>query len=165
MTYSLFFVPVAMVYFTIGILALILTYGIWKGLGWAWLLSLILATDALVVGGLGALIGAVVGALPIAIYALLIIFLSLYPVRMFCGRMYFTRSFIVPPAPAAWSAASLPPVGPAYGRPSYSSVIQQSYYSWPQRPNQQFVGWGAGVCPSVVRHLNDTSFCDVRHAI
>lgn len=158
--YSFFLVPLAMVYFTIGILAFILTYGIWKGLGWAWLLSLILATDALAVGGFGALMGALAGAFPIAIYALIMIFLGLYPVRMFFGRTYFPRSFVFPPVPVAWAAAPFPSVAPAYGRPAYGSAVQQPYYPGPQSPSQQLVGWGAGVCPSCGASLqNDARFC------
>jgi hypothetical protein len=159
--YSFFLVPIAVAYFTFGILAFILTYGIWKGLGWAWLLSLVLATDALVVGGFSALIGALVVALPIGIYALIIIFLGLYPVRMFCGRA-FPRSFIVPPGPVTWSAAPLPSVGPAYARPAYGSAVQQPYYPMPQLPRQQFVGWGVSACPSCGSPLqNDASFCSM----
>jgi hypothetical protein len=158
--YSFFLVPIAMAYFTLGILALILTYWIWKGLGWAWLLSLILATDAFVVGGFSALIGALVTALPIAIYALIIIFLGLYPVRMFCGRTYFPGSFIVSPVPVTWSAAPLPSVAPPYGRPAFGSAVQQPYYPRSQPPSQHFVGWGAGVCPSCGSPLqNGASFC------
>ena len=158
--YSFFLVPIAVGYFTIGILAFILTYGIWKGLGWAWLLSLILATDALVLGGFSALIGALASALPIAIYALIIICLSLYPVRMFCGRTYFPGSFIVSPVPVTWSATPLPSVAPAYGRPAYGSAAQQPYYPRPQPPSQQLFGWRAGVCPSCGSPLqNDASFC------
>jgi len=154
--YGFFLVPVAIAYFTIGILAFILTYWIWKGLGWAWLLSLILATAALVVGGFSVLIGALASALPTAIYALIIIFLSLYPVRMFCGRTS-SRSFIVPPAPVRWPAGPLPSVASAYGRPAYGSAVQQPYYPWPQ---PQRVGWGAGVCASCGSPLqNDASFC------
>jgi len=157
--YSFFLVPIALAYFTIGILAFILTYWIWKGLGWAWLLSLILATAALVVGGFSVLIGALASALPIAIYALIIIFLSLYPVRMFCGRTS-PRSFIVPPVPVAWPAGPLPSVTPAHGRPAYGAEVQQPYYPWPRPPNQQRVGWGAGVCTSCGSPLQiDASFC------
>ena len=158
--YSFFLVPIAMAYFAIGILALILTYGIWKGLGWAWLSSLILATAALVVGGFSALIGALASALPIAIYALIIIFLGLYPVRMFCGRTYFPGGFIVSPIPVTWSTTPLPSVAPAYGRPAYGSAVQQPYYPRSQPMSQQLVGWGAGVCPSCGSPLqNDASFC------
>jgi len=158
--YSFFLVPIAVAYFTFGILAFILTYGIWKGLGWAWLMSLILATDALVVGGFSALIGALASALPIAIYALIMIFLALYPVRMFCGRTHFPRPFIVPPGPVTWSAAPLPPIAPAYGRPAYGPAVQQPYYPRSQPPSQQLVGWGAGACPSCGSALqNDASFC------
>ena len=158
--YSFFLVPIAMAYFALGILALILTYGIWKGLGWAWLLSLILATTALVVGGFSALIGALASALPIAIYALIIIFLGLYPVRMFCGRTYFPGGFIVSPVPVTWSATPLPSVAPAYGRPAYSSAVQQPYYPRSQPMSQQLVGWGTGVCPSCGSPLqNAASFC------
>ena len=158
--YSFFLVPIAMAYFTLGILALILTYWIWKGLGWAWLLSLILATAALVVGGFSVLIGALASALSIAIYALIIIFLSLSSVRMFCGRTYFPRGFIVSPVPGPWSAAPLPSVAPAYGRPAYGSALQQPYYPGSQPPSQQLVGWGAGVCPSCGSPLqNGASFC------
>jgi hypothetical protein len=158
--YSFFLVPIAMAYFTLGILALILTYWIWKGLGWAWLLSLILATAALVVGGFSVLIGALASALSIAIYALIIMFLSLSSVRMFCGRTYFPRGFIVSPVPGTWSAAPLPSVAPAYGRPAYGSVLQQPYYPGSQPPSQQLVGWGAGVCPSCGSPLQGgASFC------
>ncbi len=157
--YSFFLVPIAIAYFTLGILAFILTYGIWKGLGWAWLLSLILATDALVVGGFSALIGAFASALPTAIYALIMIVLGLYPVRMFYGRTRFPRSFL-PPVPIPWSAAPLPPMTPAYGRSAYGSAVQQPYYPRSQPPGQQLVGWGAGVCPSCGSPLqNDASFC------
>ena len=157
--YSFFLVPIAIAYLTLGILALILTYWIWKGLGWAWLLSLILATDALVVGGFSALIGALATVLPTAIYALILIFLSLYPVRMFFGRTSFPR-FTYPPAPVTWSAAPLPPVAPAYGMPPYGSSVQRPYYPMPQPQNQQFAGWGANVCPVCGSQLqNDLNFC------
>jgi hypothetical protein len=153
-------VPIALAYFTFGILALILTYGIWKGLGWAWLLSLILATDAMVLGGFGALIGALAIALPVAIYGLIMIFLGLSSVRMFCGRTYYPRSFIVPPVPVTWSTAPVPSVAPAYGRPPYGPAVQQPYYPRSQAPSQPLVGWGAGVCPSCGSPLqNDASFC------
>jgi hypothetical protein len=158
--YSFFLVPIAVAYFTFGILAFILTYGIWKGLGWAWHLSLILATAALVVGGFSVLIGALASALSIAIYALIIIFLSLSSVRMFCGRSYFPRGFIVSPVPGTWSAAPLPSVAPAYGRPAYGPALQQPYYPGSQPPSQQLVGWGAGACPSCGSPLqNGATFC------
>ena len=157
--YIFFLAPIAIAYFTLGILALIFTYWIWKGLGWAWLFSLILATDALVVGGFSALIGALATVLPSAIYALIMIFLGLYPVRMFFGRTYFPR-FIFPPVPVTWSAAPLPSMAPPYGVPVYGSPVQQPYYSRSQPQNQQFVGWGASVCPLCGSQLqNGANFC------
>jgi hypothetical protein len=159
--YSFFLVPIAIMYFTIGILAFVLTYWIWRGLGWAWMMSLILATDALVVGGFSALIGALVSALPTAIYALILICLGLYSVRVFCGRIYFPRS-MVSPVPVAWSAAPLPPMAPVYGRSAYGSAVPQPYYPRSQPPGQQLVGWGAGVCRSCGSSLeNDASFCSM----
>jgi hypothetical protein len=173
--------PIALAFFTIGILALILSYGIWKGLGWAWLMSLILATCALVVGGFGALIGALASALPTAIYGLIIIFLGLYPVRMFCARTYIPGTFIFPPVPVTPTAAYVPPVAPA-GHctvPGFSSrtlgahhLVNNSLVGEAQAHAQRVVRhsrWTRAFAPCAAcgsgKHLEHAHSCDIRMRI
>ncbi len=171
--YSIFIIPIAVAFFVFGILALILTWGIWKGKGWAWLMSLILATDAIIVGAFGALIGALAFALPILLYGIILIFLGLYSVRAYCGRTYVSP-YIFPPVPVNWGApppivapppmpAVAPPPPPVYAPPPMAPVQQPYYPPHPPPPAQRIANWNTGPvssCPNCGAQLPyDAMFC------
>ncbi len=160
-TYRLLLPPIAVVWFTFGILACILAGGVWKGKGWALLLSIIFASNALILGVFGLLLGSLLVAVPLAVYALILIFLSLSKVRAYCSRTYMPAPFIFPPVQPAWIAAPPVPAPPAYGRPTYGSTVQQSYYPKPPPAPQQPSAWRtAGTCPSCGTPLqSDASYC------
>ena len=148
--------PFGVAWLTFGLLAFILAAAIWKGKRWSWLLSLILATDALVLGCFGALIGSLAVALPLALYGLVIIFLCLGRVREYFGSTYNPAPFGFPQAPPAWVAPPYPTAPPIY-----APAVTQPYSPRPPPPAQHLAGWGAlGACPSCGVPLQaDATFC------
>ena len=153
--------PIAAAWLTFGILAFILVAVIWKGKAWSWLLSLILATDALVLGGFGVLLGSLTIALPLAVYVLILIFLSLSRVRTYFGRAYVPTPFIFPQVPPAWVTTPPYPAPPVYGPPTHAPAVQQPYSPRAPPPAQHLAGWGpTGACPSCGAPLQaDANFC------
>jgi hypothetical protein len=142
---------------TLGVLALIVAGFVWKGKGWAWLFSFILATDALVLGGFGGLLGSLSVALPIAVYGLILIFLSLTQVRAFCGRTYMPGPFVFAPIAAPRVAAQpILTAPPVYPPTQFAPVVSQSYPPRPLAPFHQ----PAWACPSCGAALQtDAAFC------
>jgi len=156
--YSFLLAPIAVAWFTLGVLAFIVAAFLWKGKGWAWLFGLILATDALVLGGFGLLLGSVAVALPLAVYGLILIFLALNQVRAYCGRTYVPGPFMSPPVPAMVSTAKPMLAAPAYVHPQYGPAVQQPYA--PRLIPAQHPTWTVGTCMSCGAPLQGYgSFC------
>jgi hypothetical protein len=121
-------------------LSFCITYGIWTGRGWSWLFSFILATDAVVVGGFGLLLGSFGNAIPIAIYVL--IYLALPSVRVYFGRSYSFPTAVFPPAPASWPPVPYPTsASPQYTRSVYVAPSQKLQYPGTQPSTQRLGGW------------------------
>ncbi len=157
-TLTFVLVPIGVAWFTFGILAFMLAAVIWKGKGWSWLLSLILATDAVVVGGFALLLGSYAVALPISLYGLTIILLCLGRVRAYFSSTYMPSPFVFPQATPAWVAP------PAYPPTSimYPTASPPSYTSRAPAPAQHLAGRGAvgAACPSCGAPLQaDAGFC------
>ena len=144
-SYSFFVAPIAVGWFTLGTLAFIVAAFICKGKAWAWLFGLVLATDAIVLGGFGLLLGSLAVALPLAAYGLILIFLGLTQVRAYCMPSYIPSPSIFPP---------------------FASIRGRGRVNWPAYPPSQFAPvtqaqatW-IGVCPSCgASILNQDIFC------
>jgi len=89
----------AVLWFTFAVLSFIMAYAIWSSRGWSWVASFIFATNALVVGGFGLLIGSIANAIPIALIALVLISLSLYNVRWYLGGVQGVPAYALHAAP------------------------------------------------------------------
>jgi len=68
----------------LGIISLIIAWGLWTGQGWAWIVTLIFAILGLI-GGIIALI-AVVGIIPVIINILILYYLTRPHVKAFFGK-------------------------------------------------------------------------------
>ena len=149
------------IWVTFGILAFVIALSMWKGKRWSWLLGIILATDALVLGGFGMLLGSILIILPLVIYVVILIFLSMSKVRAYFGQTNMPYAPFFPSVPAAWVAPPPLPTVPAYGSSTYGPVFQQPSGTRPLPPAQRLAGWGTPVtCPSCGASLQtDTSYC------
>ncbi len=144
-----------------GILAFVIALGAWKGKRWSWLLGITLATDAFVLGGFGVLLGSILVVLPLAIYVVILIFLSMSKVRAYFGQTNVPYAPVFPSVPAAWVPPPPIPTVSAYGSSAYGPVLQQPYGTKPPPPAQRLAGWGTPVvCPSCGAPLQtDASSC------
>ena len=155
----------------LGIFSFALAYGLWTGKRWAWTLSVIGAIIGILLGVLtvaGSLVGgsgilaSLSSLVPIALYALILAYLSTRNVRAFFGRLGGV-AFVRPPVPASVGQPYMPPMPPAqspYAQPS----VQQPYYPQPEafpQPAPQPATWGQIACANCgAPNQPGANFCD-----
>jgi len=155
------FLGLAAVAFVLGILSLVLAYGLWKGRRWAWVWSIITAILGLILGIVGlVLVGltlyTVVNIVPIVLYAIILIYLMTPRVRAFFGR---TGGFVVgqPFVPAPPMVQPYPPAP----QPMPQPVAQQPYYPPMAYPQPAPQAYGPTACPRCgAPALPGGYFCD-----
>jgi hypothetical protein len=148
----------------LGIFSFGLAYGLWTGKGWAWILSVIGAIIGIVLGVLtialslvgGSRILASLGSLvPIALYALILAYLSTRNVRAFFGRVSGV-ALVRPAVPASVGQPYVPSTQSPYPQPS----VQQPYYPQPEAFPQPAT-WGTIACASCgAPNQPGANFCD-----
>ena len=89
------------VFAVVGILHLVVAYGIWVGAGWAWWLSIVLA----ILGAIGGLLSFPNGIIATIIYALIIWYFMQRQVKA-----YFGQAPVQAPEPPPAPPPALPPV-------------------------------------------------------
>ena len=132
-SFGFFLVPLIALFFVVGFLSLILSYGLWTGKGWAWVSAIVLAIIGMVTGLIGLLFGSYLNIIPIAFYLMILVYLGTRSVRAFFGH----ASPYWPPGPAF-------PSGP-YPPPPYAPVVQPGYAPSPQSAPPQY---GPGMAPA-----------------
>lgn len=125
--FELFLLPLAFFLLIFGLFAFVLAYGLWTGRGWAWISSMMLAVIGMIVAVVGLFLGSFANVVPLILYALILIYLNTYHVRVFFGRA------------SPWAAAPYPGYPPAPPSPQYAQpplaqppAAQAAYYSQPQ---------------------------------
>ena len=142
-------VPLIALFFVVGFLSFILSYGLWTGRGWAWVSAIVLAIIGVVTGLIGLLFGSYLNIIPIIFYIVILVYLGTRGVRAFFGRAfpYWPPAPVFPPGPypppyapavqpgyAPYPQSAPPSYGPVApsGYPSFSQSVQPPYY-----PEQQ----------------------------
>ncbi|MGA2972920.1 MAG: zinc-ribbon domain-containing protein [Candidatus Bathyarchaeia archaeon] len=151
----------------LGIFSFALAYGLWTGKRWAWTLSVIGAIIGIVLGALIVALSLVAGSgileslailVPIALYVLILAYLSTRNVRAFFGRLGGV-ALVRPAVPAPVGQPYMPPTPPTqppYPQPS----AQQPYYPQPETFPQPAT-WGPIACANCgAPNQPGTNFCD-----
>ncbi len=153
--FELFLLPLALFLLIFGLFAFILAFGLWSGQGWAWVLSIILAVIGLVVSLVGLLLGSFVNIIPLALYAIILLYLNTYHVRAFFGRAPPLAIAPYPgyPPPMPPPVVPAPPAAPAYYAqpPIPPPMPPQAAYPPPVR--QGFMSRRTTMCPSCLSPL------------
>ncbi len=110
-------VPLIVLFFIVGFLSFILSYGLWTGRGWAWISAIVLAIVGVVTSLAGLLFGSYLNIIPAVFYGVILLYLITRGVRAFFGRASYW-----PPAPV-WPAGPYPP--------PYASPVQTGYVPYP----------------------------------
>jgi hypothetical protein len=114
-----FLLPMIVLFFIVGFLSLVLSYGLWTGRGWAWVSAIVLAIIGVVTSLIGLILGSYLNVIPAVFYFVILGYLATRSVRSFFGR-----------APAYWPQAPVFPPGP-YPQ-SYAPVMQTGTAPNPQ---------------------------------
>jgi hypothetical protein len=151
----------------LGIFSFALAYGLWTGKRWAWTLSVIGAIIGIILGVLTVALSLVGGSgivaslsslVPIALYALILAYLSTRNVRAFFGRLGGV-ALVRPAVPASVGQPYVPPTPPTqspYPQPS----VQQPYYPQPEAFPQPAT-WGPIACANCgAPNQPGANFCD-----
>jgi len=118
-SFGFFLVPMIVLFFVVGFLSFILSYGLWTGRGWAWVSAIVLAIIGVVTSFIGLLFGSYLNIIPIVFYVMILVYLGTRNVRAFFGR----GSPYWPPPPAFPSGPYPPPYAPG---------VQPGYAPYPQ---------------------------------
>ena len=118
---SIVLVPLIVLFFVVGFLSFILSYGLWTGRGWAWVSAIFLAIIGIITGLIGLLFGSYLSIIPIIFYGVVLVYLSSRGVRAFFGR-----------ASPYWPPAPVFPPGPYV--PPYAPSVQPGFAPYPQSP-------------------------------
>ena len=133
-SYGYLVLGVGVLWFVFSVFSFVLVYGLWKGQPWGWLVSLVLASDGIIIGALGVLLGIFANALALIVYGVILIYLFFHSVRIFFG--------LVQPYPIPYP----PYVGVT--SPSWNQARSQVAHGQPVYPQfQQMVA--QGVSPGV----------------
>jgi uncharacterized membrane protein (DUF2068 family) len=77
---------VSIILIPLGIAFLVMAYGLWKGKGWAWTITLVLSFIGIALGLASIVTGNVVSILPVIINAIIIYYLYRPDVKVFFGK-------------------------------------------------------------------------------
>jgi hypothetical protein len=149
----------AIIFIGFGLFSFVLAYGLWTGRGWAWILSIVFAIIGLILAASnvilsGFTIESLSNIVPIVLYALILVYLSLSNVRSFFGHGPRFPGFTEPPF-----AQPYPPSPPQTVAQYPQQTFQQpaisqpqappTYAEQPQQPRFQQAGpWGGNACRS-----------------
>ena len=114
-----FLLPMIALFFIVGFISLVLSYGLWTGRGWAWVSAIVLAIIGVVTSLVGLILGSYLNVIPAVFYFVILGYLATRSVRSFFGR-----------APAYWPQAPAFPPGP-YPQ-SYAPAMQTGTAPYPQ---------------------------------
>ena len=135
---GLFLVPSIALFFIVGFLSLVLSYGLWTGKGWAWVSAIVLALIGLVTGLIGLLFGSYLYIIPMVFYGIILVYLGTRSVRSFFGRAFPhwppSPAFTGGPYPAPYAPALQPGYAspPQNGPPPYGCITPPPYPPFPQ---------------------------------
>jgi uncharacterized membrane protein (DUF2068 family) len=79
---------VSIILIPLGIAFLVMAYGLWKGKGWAWTITLVLSFIGIALGLASIVTGNVVSILPVIINAIIIYYLYRPDVKVFFGKQH-----------------------------------------------------------------------------
>ena len=79
-------VGIGIVLIIIGIASIVMAYGLWKGKGWAWIITLILSGIGIISGIVSIGVGQIGAVIEIIIYAVIIYYLYRPNVKAFFGK-------------------------------------------------------------------------------
>ena len=156
--YGFLVLGVGVLWFVFSVFSFVLVYALWTGQAWSWTTSLVLASNGLIIGGLGLLLGIFANALALAVYVIILIYLFIPSVRVFFGRVH---TYPVPYPP--YLIAGVGPTIWAQSRSSQYARGQQPYPQVHQRyPQQTSFGLMGRLCP-VCRTTStyNSNFCDI----
>jgi uncharacterized membrane protein (DUF2068 family) len=77
---------VSIILIPLGIAFLVMAYGLWKGKGWAWTITLVLSFIGIALGLASIVTGKIVELLPVIINAIIIYYLYRPDVKVFFGK-------------------------------------------------------------------------------
>jgi len=77
---------VGLLFVVLGLVAFVLAYGLWKGLGWAWTIALILAVIGIIAGLVSLLTGGFQNVLTLIIQLIIVYYLTRPHVKAFFGK-------------------------------------------------------------------------------
>ena len=122
LSFGVLILGIGCAWFVFSVFSFILAYSLWTGRGWSWTLSLVLATNGLLISLLGLLLGSLANIIMLIIYGVIMVYLFTRGVRAFFGRPpVFTG--VDPPSPIM-SAGQFYWPQPIMKEHSYYSRIQ-----------------------------------------
>ena len=84
--FGAFIVVLGIIFFILGILAIAVGWGFWKGSGWAWIFSLVLYVIVIILGVASLTVGDVASIVLVLIGALLVYYMSRPNVKAWFGK-------------------------------------------------------------------------------
>jgi hypothetical protein len=118
--FGFFLIPLIVLFFVVGFLSFLLSYGLWTGRGWAWVSAIVLAIIGMVTSLIGLLQGSYLNIIPIVFYVMILVYLGTRNVRAYFGH-----------ASPYWPPAPVFPSSPYPPQP-YAPVMQPGYAPYPQ---------------------------------
>lgn len=133
--FTIFLIPLSIIIFAFGVGSFFIAYGLWTGRGWAWTASVLVAAVGLAMSILGLFLGNLTDVIPIALDAIVLIYLSRYDVRLFFGRVRYQGPYGMfpprqpsPPDPFGGPVTSQMPQAYLQGTSNYRSPWNTCIY-------------------------------------
>ena len=152
--YGYLVLGVGALWFVFSVFSFILVYALWTGQMWGWTTSLVLASNGLIIGGLGFLLGIFANALALAVYGIILIYLFMPGVRLFFGRVLAYPVSYLPYPVTGVGLTNWPPT-----QVSQYARVQQQYPHIQQMHSQQasLTGRSCPTCQATLPY--NSTFC------